>query len=300
MLQRKSFPGKHWLSATCSVLALWLVGGMPYALGQSQPVPSQDQQPSAPTPTPRPETRSTQGPPPGTKSQEEKQIERKEQSQRVLGVLPQFGVTSRQNAPALTGHEKFHLFVKSAFDPATIGVVGLQAGLSQAEDEFPAYGQGAAGYGKRFAASLADEVSGGFFYNYAYPVLLKEDPRYFRRGEGGFARRTLYSLEQEFVCHTDKGGRMFHFSNVLGAFTSGAISNLYYPGNSLIRTIPATATTPAVPVYENDRGVALTLSRTAIALGYGTIGGLFDEFWPDLHDKLFGKHKPAPETTSAQ
>lgn len=252
---------------------------------------AQSQQQSEPTPSPRPQAQGQENPPSKAKSEKEKEIERKEQSQRMLGVLPQFGVTSRQDAPPLTPHEKFHLFFKSAFDPATIAVVGFQAGLSQAQDEFPAYGQGAAGYGKRFGASLADEVSAGFWSNYAYPALLKEDPRYFRLGEGGFRRRFIYSVKQEFVCHTDRGGRSFAFSNVLGAVTSGAISNLYYPGNSLIRTIPATATTPAIPVYENDRGVALTLSRTAIALGYGTIGGLFDEFWPDIHNKLFQKHK---------
>ena len=110
-----------------------------------------------------------------------------------------------------------------------------------------------------------------------------------RLGEGKLTTRVLYSVKQEFVCHTDKGGRMFNFSNVLGSFTSGAISNLYYPGNSLIRVKPATATSPAMPVYENDRGVELTLSRAVIALGYGTIGGLFDEFWPDISRKLFKK-----------
>jgi hypothetical protein len=277
-------------------LGVWL-GGVPCVLAQTpQTPPSETQQQSAPTPSPRPETKSTQGKLP-PKSEEEKEIERKEQSQRLLGVLPQFGVTSRQNAPPLTPHEKFHLFFKSAFDPAAIAVVGFQAGLSQAHDEFPAYGQGAAGYGKRFGASLADEVSFGFWSNFAYPVLLKEDPRYFRLGEGGFRRRLIYSVKQEFVCHTDKGGRSFAFSNVLGALTTGAISNLYYPGNSVIRTIPATASTPAIPVYENDRGVALTLSRTAIALGYGTIGGLFDEFWPDIYAKLFRKHKEQLQTS---
>jgi len=244
---------------------------------------------SAPPPAPRPEA---------SKSEQERQIERKEQSQRVLGVLPQFGVTSPPDAPPLTPRGKFHLFAKSAFDPVSIGVVGLQAGLSQAENEFPAYGQGAQGYGKRFGAALADEVDSGFWSNYAYPVLLKEDPRYFRLGEGSFGRRLAYSVKQEFVCHTDKGGRSFNFSNVLGAFTSGAISNLYYPGNTLIRTIPATSTSPAIPVYENDRGVGLTLSRTSIALGYGTIGGLFDEFWPDIQQKLFRKHNARAERTT--
>ncbi len=250
---------------------------------QTSPPPQQQEEP---TPSPKPEA-------PGSKKKTDKElaIERQEQSQRMMGVLPQFGVTSRQNAPPLSGREKFHLFAKSAFDPVSIGVVGVQAALSQGENEFPAYGQGAKGYGKRFGASFADEVSSGFWSNYFYPVLLKEDPRYFRSGEGSLPRRMAYSVKQEFVCHTDKGGRSFNFSNILGAFTSGAISNAYYPGNSLIRTIPATATTPAIPVYENDRGAVLTISRTAIALGYGTIGGLFDEFWPDIHDRLFHKHK---------
>ncbi len=232
-----------------------------------------------------------------TKSEEEKNEEKKEQSQRALKMLPMFGVTSRQNAPPLTPGEKFHLFAKSAFDPVTIGVVGLQAGLSQAENEFPGYGQGAQGFGKRFGASLADEVSSGFWSNYFYPVLLKEDPRYFRLGEGGFKQRLWYSARQVFVCHTDKGGRSFNFSNVLGAFTAGGISNLYYPGNTRIRTIPPTATTPAIPVYENDRGFVLTLSRATIALGYGMMGGLFDEFWPDIQRKL--RHQPRAEPESA-
>lgn len=239
-----------------------------------------------PTPSPRPTT------PPGTKSEEELKIQREEQRQRMLGVLPQFGVTSRQDASALTSREKFHLFAKSAFDPVTIGVVGVQAAVSQGENEFPAYGQGAQGYGKRFGASLADEVSSGFWSNYFYPVVLKEDPRYFRLGEGSFMRRFSYSVAQEVVCHTDKGGRAFNFSNVLGAFTSGAISNAYYPGRTLIRTTPATATSPAIPVYEDDRGAVLTISRTAIALGYGTIGGLFDEFWPDVQKRFFHKRNP--------
>ena len=275
-----------------AALLMLMLGSL---LAAQNPSPTGTPQQSVPAPSPKLETRSTPGPEP--KSEEEKKLEHAEQSQRVLGMLPIFGVTSRQNAPPLTAREKFHLFAKSAFDPATIGVVGLQAGISQAENEFSAYGQGAQGYGKRFGASLADEASAGFWSNYFYPVLLKEDPRYFRLGEGTLNHRMFYSVKQEFVCHTDKGGRMFHFSNVLGAFTSGAISNAYYPGNSLIRTIPATATSPAIPVYEDDRGVALTLSRAAIALGYGTIGGLFDEFWPDIHGKLFHKHKDQAETT---
>ena len=275
-----------WQNRVSLLLCLLLVGALIGSRSQAQQTSPPAQQPSEPTPSPRPEATN-----PKTKSEEEKEIERKEQSQRVLGVVPFFGVTSRQNAPALTTGEKFHLFYKSAFDPAAVSIVGVQAAISQAENEFPAYGQGAEGYGKRFGASLADEVSSGFWSNFFYPVLLKQDPRYFRLGQGSIKYRIYYAVKQEFVVHTDGGGRRFNFSNVLGAGTSGALSNLYYPGRTLIRTIPATPTTPAIPVYENDRGAVLTLSRTAIALGYGTIGGLFDEFWPDIHHALFHKHK---------
>jgi hypothetical protein len=163
---------------------------LPSAAQQTPPpstqTPSTNSTPSTTAPsTPAASTPQTQTPTkPKAKTEEEKEIERKEQSQRVLGVLPQFAVTSRQNAPPLTSREKFHLFAKESIDPVTLGVIGLQAGLSQAEDEFPAYGQGAAGYGKRYGASLADSVSSGFFSNYFYPTLLKQDPRYFRLGEG--------------------------------------------------------------------------------------------------------------------
>ena len=224
------------------------------------------------TPQPKPEAPVSES---QAKAAQEKEIERKEQSQRLLGMVPRFGVTDRQDAPPLTSGEKFHLFSKSAFAPATIVIEGFQAGLGQAENEFPGDVQGAQGYGKRFGASVADEGSSGFFSNYFYSVILKEDPRYFRLGEGSFGHRLRYAITQEFVCHTDSGGRSFSFENVLGAFSSGGLSNVYYPSS--------------------DRGLSLTMSRSAIAVPYGSMGGLVDEFWPDISRKLFKKHNKAAQ-----
>ena len=205
------------------------------AAGQASAAGTQDQKPapgssdSVQQSAPSPPTQSGASQTQQGSSQNEQEIQKKEQSQRILGVVPQFGMTSRQNAPPLTTGQKFHLFAKSSFDPFEYAAAGLQAGLGQATNEFPGYGQGAAGYGKRYGASIADQVSSNFFSNFFYPSLLKEDPRYFRLGEGSIKHRILYSLEQEFVCHSDKGGRTFNWSNVLGAFTSGGISNAYYP-----------------------------------------------------------------------
>jgi hypothetical protein len=154
--------------------------------------------------------------------------------------------------------------------------VGFQAGLSQAEDEFPEYKQGVAGYGKRYGAAFADQVSSGFFSNYFYPVLFKDDPRYFRLGKGSTMHRLGYALVQEVVCHTDAGGRSFGWSNTLGALSAGGVSNLYYP--------------------ENERGFALTMSRAGIAMLYGSLGGLADEFYPDIDRKFIHRHAKTDKT----
>ena len=222
---------------------------------------------SAQNPAPAPQSAPTTP----AKSADEQEVEKREQSQRLLGVIPNFGTTNRQDAPPLSPKAKFRLFYKSAFDPVELSVAGLQAGISQANDEFPEYGQGATGFGKRFGSAFADEVSSSFFANYFYPVLLKEDPRYFRLGKGSVKRRLGYALLQEVECHTDKGGRSFAWGNILGAFTAGGLSNAYYP--------------PA------ERGFGLTMSRSAIAIGYSSLGGIVDEFYPDISHWLFHRHQ---------
>lgn len=204
-----------------------------------------------------------------TQTQDEKSMQRKEQSERSLGVIPNFGTTDRMDAPPLTPAGKFNLFVRTSFDPAIIAIAATQAGISQADNQFAGYGQGAEGYGKRFGAAFADEVSAGFFRNFLYPTLFRQDPRYFRLGRGGFIRRFGYSFSREFVCHTDSGGRAFNVSSVLGVFTAGSVSNLYYP--------------------PEDRGFKLTMSRSGLALGYASAGNLLSEFWPDIRRKVFRK-----------
>jgi len=234
---------------------------------QSASDPNTPPQQTAPADSPsQPAPRNRQ-----QKSQKEREIEKQEQSQRTLGVLPDFLATNRQDASPLTPTQKFHLFAKQSFDPVEFVVIGAQAGLSQADNQFPGYGQGTQGYAKRYGAAFADQVSSGFWSNFFYPTIFKDDPRYFRLGEGSFTHRGLYSVRQEFVAHTDRGGRTFNFSNVLGALTAGGISNLYYPAD--------------------DRGFGLTMSRAGIALAYGAAGGLVEEFGPDVRRKLFGKRR---------
>jgi hypothetical protein len=185
--------------------------------------------------------------------------------ERILFVVPAFGVTNRQNAPALSPAEKFSLASRQVFDPFVWISTGIQAGISQANNEFPQYGQGAAGYTRRYGAAMLDAVHGGFAST-AFCVLLKQDPRYFRLGQGPIKHRIFYSLGQQFSAKGDNGKRQFNWANVLGTFASGAISNAYYP--------------------RPNRGFGLTMNRSAVSLLWGFTGELAEEFWPDVKRKL--------------
>jgi hypothetical protein len=235
--------------------------------------PSSDQSPQTTQPQPTTST-SLPSAPQAQQSQMTQQqplsseeVLRQEEKQRALGVVPMFGMTSIRNAPPLSTSQKFRLMARSLLDPFTFVAAGLQAGVGQAEDSFPEYGQGAKGYAKRYGASWADGADSNLFSNFVYPSLFKQDPRYFRLGEGSVKRRLVYAVVKEFVARKDSGGDTVHFSNILGAFTAGTISNAYYP--------------------QSDRGVGLTASRAVIALGWGTLGDALLEFWPDIDRKLF-------------
>jgi hypothetical protein len=190
--------------------------------------------------------------------------------ERILLVVPAFGVTNHQDAPALSAKAKFNLASRQAFDPFMWISTGIQAGMSQASNEFPEYGQGASGYGKRYGAAMLDVVNGGFA-GMTFCVLLKQDPRYFRLGTGSIERRVLYSLAQQVSAKSDKGTRQFNWANVLGTFTSSAISNAYYP--------------------RPNRGFSLTMNRAVVSLLWGFTGELTDEFGPDVSQKLFHRKK---------
>jgi hypothetical protein len=199
--------------------------------------------------------------------------EKENSSERIFGVVPTYTITNARNAPPLTSKQKFGLFAKGTLDPFPTVVYLLQAGVSQARDTHSGYGQGAAGYGQRFGAALGDGTSARFFATYAFPSLLRQDPRYFRKGAGSAWSRVRYSISRGFITRSDSGRAQANWSNVLGKFAGAGLSNLYYPAA--------------------DRGGGLTLSRVGISLGYQTLGNLAIEFWPEIHRKLPGGNKKA-------
>jgi hypothetical protein len=97
--------------------------------------------------------------------------------QRAFGFIPNFYVTYEANPAPLPTRQKFKLAWKSVSDPVTIVGAGAIAGIYQAADEFPGYGQGAEGYGKRLGASYADVFVGTMVGSAIFPTLLLLLPR---------------------------------------------------------------------------------------------------------------------------
>ena len=193
-----------------------------------------------------------------------------EEKQRLLGIMPAFNTVNSGEALPLTRGQKFDLWFHSSIDPFTFAVAGVDAGIEQAENEYPEYGQGVVGFAKRYGASYTDSVDGNFWGNAVLPSILHQDPRYFRLGHGSFKRRLWYAAISTVRCKDDDGRWAPNYSNVGGNLIGGAISNLYYPAS--------------------DRGLGLTFERGLTVTAEGAFGSLAFEFYPDAISYLKRRH----------
>ncbi len=151
------------------------------------------------------------------------------EQQRVLGVFPNFYSSYDWNAPPMGPRQKFHLALRSVSDPVTFIGAGTVAGIEQADNLFPGYGQGMQGYSKRFGAAYADDFLGRMLGGAVFPSLFHQDPRYFYKGNGSIHSRVFYAMTSAVIARGDDGRREPNYSYILGSFTAGGLSNLYYP-----------------------------------------------------------------------
>ena len=197
-----------------------------------------------------------------------------EEKQRVLGIVPNFYVSYVSDAAPLSSKQKLSLSVHDALDWASFAAVSVGAGAEQATNAFKAYGQGAAGYGKRWGALFATARSNDLLSHYVFASLFHQDPRYFYRGTGTKKSRLFHALSYAFLARGDNGKTMPNYAYILGDLSSGALSNAYYP--------------PA------NRGAGLVFTNAAIALAARAGQGVLEEFI----GKRFTKN--APDASSSE
>jgi hypothetical protein len=187
---------------------------------------------------------------------------KKQEKQRVFAVMATFNTTADKDAVPLSTGQKYQLFFKSATDPWPFVLTAFGAGIDQADNSFPEYGQGVQGYAKRYGAAYTDYFTGNLLGNAVLAGILKEDPRYFQKGTGSFSSRFLWAATSTVWCKRDSGSWGPNYANVLGNLMGASISNLYYPAQ--------------------ERTVGDTLGRGFTVTAQAIIGSEVIEFWPDM------------------
>jgi hypothetical protein len=175
---------------------------------------------------------------------------------------------SLKDSKPLSSKEKMMLGVRDSFDPGNFVLVGALAGIAQASNSTPSYGQGMMGYGRYYGSTFGDVTIGNMMTTGVYPSLLHQDPRYFRRGIGSTFSRMKYAMGQVFITHGDNRKTQFNYSEICGNATAVAISNAYNPDN---------------------RTAGDATRKFGLQLGLDMAGNVLKEFVPDLSRKFSGK-----------
>jgi hypothetical protein len=173
-----------------------------------------------------------------------------------------FNTTANKDALPLSTKQKYVLFFRSASDPWPFVLNAVGAGIDQADNSFPEYGQGVQGYAKRFGAAYTDYFTGNLLGNAVLASMFKEDPRYFQKGDGSYTSRILWAASGTVWCKRDNGTWGPNYANVIGNLMGAAVSNFYYP--------------------ESQRTVGNTVARGFTVTAQAIIGSEIIEFWPDM------------------
>jgi Carboxypeptidase regulatory-like domain len=169
-----------------------------------------------------------------------------EEKQRLIGVFPNFYVSYIHDPAPLTSKQKLSLASHDTLDWTAFVGISIVAGTEQANNTFAGYGQGAAGYGKRWAAKFGDGRSSDYLAHAVFPALFHQDPRYFYQGSGTKKSRLIHAVSSAVIARSDKGKPMPNYSYFLADMCSGALSNAYYP--------------------HADRGINLVFTNAAVGL----------------------------------
>jgi hypothetical protein len=162
--------------------------------------------------------------------------------------------------------------MRQTYSPYTFIGVAFDAGFAHMTNDWPGYGMGMQGYGKRYGALLADREAQTFFSSFMFASVLHQDPRYFRMGPGHSVwERAAYAASRVLVTRSASGGSTPNSSLWMGTLLARSLTNAYYPSQ--------------------ERGFSDTMSRVSGSLLSTAQTNLTREFLPDLV-KIFHKHEP--------
>jgi hypothetical protein len=130
--------------------------------------------------------------------------------------------------PPQSPGQKLSLGFLDSIAPSVFIFTAAQASISQADKKYPAFRQGAAGFGRYYWHDFADQASQKLFVESFLPVVFHDDNRYYRLGRGSFVHRIGYSLSRLVVTRHDRGQNTINLPEILGTGAAAGISSAYY------------------------------------------------------------------------
>ena len=136
----------------------------------------------------------------------------------------------------MTEGQRFHRYLKDAFNPLSLLNSAASAGIGQWRDLPREWGRGAEGYGRRYASSYAAHIVDETLIFGASSVL-HEDNRYVPSRQYGFGPRIEHALARTFLARDDHGKRRVSVSRIVGWAGTAFISRAWQPiGNRNFRS----------------------------------------------------------------
>jgi hypothetical protein len=206
--------------------------------------------------------------PEGSASSNQDPLAQGRQTKRILFVVPNFrAVSADQHLPPQTVKEKFKTATLDSLDYSSFIFVAGQAAVAQANNSYPEFRQGAAGYGRYYWHTLADAINENYWVEFIIPTILHQDTRYYTLGKGGYPKRLGYAFSRVAITREDSGKETFNFSEFMGAGAFSGIANLYYPSQ--------------------ERTFTKTYQRWVENLAIDSCVFAFKEVWPDINNAIF-------------
>jgi hypothetical protein len=162
----------------------------------------------------------------------------------------------------LSPRQKFELFADQSIAPSRILGSLAGAGIGQAGDFLPGYGQGADGYAKRFGSSMATQASTNFFGTFLFSSMLHDDPRYFVKLHADLRHRIGYALSRLVVTRKDEGDATTNWPGMIAPLLAEGLANSYLPAN--------------------EQTAGKTFRRYGVRLGLTAVSNLAKEYWPSI------------------
>lgn len=168
----------------------------------------------------------------------------------------------------ITGKERMKWAAESTLGPRSLAGGLFSAGWGTAFNTPREYGTHWEGFGDRYGMRLTGIATSNVI-EAGLGAAWGEDPRYVRDAEGSFGSRIGYVVKMTFMARNREGNLMPAYARF------AAISGSNYLSNTWRADSEATA------------------SRATVRIGLGLLGRIagnaFDEFWPDVKQKMFHK-----------